>query len=145
MKAKFRNHLGFLSNMYPCHIIYLGVGYPSVDHAYHLQKLPREDLRYEHFQMSPKEVKTFAKILPEPEDWDSRKLTIMHDLLVIKFQKPEMRTRLLETPDADLVEENCWHDNFWGVCLCDKCGGHGENHLGRLLQEVKHEIEYSLT
>lgn len=36
------------------------------------------------------------------------------------------------------VEENYWHDNEWGQCLCEKCVEvKGRNLLGRLLMELR--------
>jgi hypothetical protein len=43
---------------------------------------------------------------------------------------------LLDTSDKVLIEENNWNDTFWGVC-----NGVGENNLGRLLMQVRGEIQ----
>lgn len=42
------------------------------------------------------------------------------------------RVRLLATGSAELIEGNVWNDTFWGVCR-----GRGQNHLGRILMEVR--------
>ena len=42
----------------------------------------------------------------------------------------------MATGNAVLVEKNDWGDTFWGVC-----SGKGENYLGRLLMQVRKEIE----
>jgi predicted NAD-dependent protein-ADP-ribosyltransferase YbiA (DUF1768 family) len=34
-----------------------------------------------------------------------------------------------------LIEENTWGDTFWGICK-----GQGENHLGRLLMQIRDEL-----
>ena len=72
-------------------------------------------------------------------DWDARKLTIMHNLLVHKFEEnPDLVPKLLDTGGAVLVEGNTWHDNFWGSCICPRCSGErGRNHLGRLLMQLR--------
>lgn len=44
---------------------------------------------------------------------------------------------LIATGDAILREGNHWGDRFWGV---DARTGEGENHLGRLLMELRAEI-----
>lgn len=57
----------------------------------------------------------------------------MRQLVTDKFTRSnELRRRLLATEDAELVEGNAWNDTFWGVCR-----GNGQNHLGRILMEVR--------
>jgi predicted NAD-dependent protein-ADP-ribosyltransferase YbiA (DUF1768 family) len=53
-----------------------------------------------------------------------------------KFSRnPELRVKLLNTGDLQLVEGNYWGDTFWGVC-----NGKGENHLGKILMRVRKEL-----
>jgi ribA/ribD-fused uncharacterized protein len=69
-------------------------------------------------------------------DWDEVKLRIMEGLVRQKFSKdPVLRQRLLDTGDQDLVEGNTWGDTFWGVCR-----GQGSNWLGRILMDVRAEL-----
>jgi hypothetical protein len=50
--------------------------------------------------------------------------------------------KLLETKNAELIEGNIWHDNFWGSCECSRCNHKpGKNMLGRLLMEYRAEIQ----
>ena len=60
---------------------------------------------------------------------------IQEDLLWIKFSIPELRTKLLETDDAELIEGNTWGDTYWGTC-----SGIGQNHLGKLLMKTRFKI-----
>lgn len=73
-------------------------------------------------------------------DWDEIKLDVMAWGLERKFQHPELRRMLLATGDAYLEEENRWHDQIWGRCICAKHKGEGENHLGRLLMELRDKL-----
>lgn len=41
--------------------------------------------------------------------------------------------------DVEFVYENISCDNYWGSCVCNKCGGQGENWLGKILYEVRRE------
>jgi predicted NAD-dependent protein-ADP-ribosyltransferase YbiA (DUF1768 family) len=64
----------------------------------------------------------------------------MRRILEDKFsgRNPGLRDALVATGDAELVEGNSWHDNFWGVCSCSRCKNkEGQNYLGRLLEEVR--------
>lgn len=64
------------------------------------------------------------------------KLDVMEACVRDKFTRnADLRRRLLETGDAELVEGNTWGDRFWGVC-----DGEGENHLGRVLIKVRGEL-----
>ena len=68
-------------------------------------------------------------------DWEEKKLAIMKELLEQKFRYFELRHQLLSTGDAELGGGNQQGDGFWG-----QVKGEGENHLGRLLMEVREEI-----
>ena len=56
----------------------------------------------------------------------------MTDLCRIKFSDPHLRSLLLATGDAELIEGNWWHDQFWGVC-----NGVGQNQLGKILMAIR--------
>lgn len=59
----------------------------------------------------------------------------MEDLLREKFQRKDLKQKLLDTGDAELIEGNTWGDTYWGMV-----GNKGHNHLGRLLMKVREEI-----
>jgi predicted NAD-dependent protein-ADP-ribosyltransferase YbiA (DUF1768 family) len=62
---------------------------------------------------------------------------MMRKLLRQKFMKNDLyRDALRETGDQQLIEGNYWGDTFWGVC-----DGVGTNHLGRLLMEIRAELQ----
>ena len=65
----------------------------------------------------------------------------MLEALRTKFSIKGLKEKLLATGDEELVEGNFWHDNFWGVCSCSKCGNKGQNKLGKLLMQVREEIK----
>jgi predicted NAD-dependent protein-ADP-ribosyltransferase YbiA (DUF1768 family) len=51
---------------------------------------------------------------------------------------PILLDRLAATGDAILVEQNHWHDNYYGDCVCDRCKDiPGQNRLGRILMELR--------
>ena len=52
------------------------------------------------------------------------------------YQNDDLADCLVDTGDQPLIEGNTWGDRFWGVC-----GGTGMNHLGRLLMEVREELQ----
>lgn len=133
----------FLSNFYPCQVTLDGAVYNSVEHAYQAAKTlnlrDREKFRY--VGVDPKHAKRMGKTITLRHDWEDVKIDIMRDLLMQKFYPTTLRRKLISTFTAKLVEENYWHDCWWGVCN-GKCkhGPHnpqGLNHLGQLLMEVR--------
>lgn len=64
--------------------------------------------------------------------WHEKSLQSMRDILVAKFaQHPELYAKLMAEAEP-IIERNTWGDTFWGTC-----NGSGENHLGRLLTDIK--------
>ena len=131
----FRGSNEFLSNMYPCWAWLDGVSYPSVEHAFQAAKtLDLEKRRL--FQVCPvKAAKKEGRLVDLRPDWEKVKLDIMYSLLKSKFSDAELKQKLLETGDKQLIEGNTWNDTYWGVCK-----GVGENHLGKLLMQVRSEL-----
>lgn len=139
MITRFNGPWVKLSNYSICSIMFEGHFYQSVEHAYQaykttdplLQKAVRDCA-------TPATAKKLARTYHRREDWDAIKVDLMRKLLRLKFcQEPE-RSILLSTSGQKLVEGNMWHDNFWGNCACEKCGGTiGHNNLGKLLMETR--------
>jgi len=130
----FRGHYGFMSNFYKEPILIEGVVYPTSEHAY--QEAKTEDIDWQ-FRIrnaeSPAEAKRLGKQAPMRPHWDDMKIEVMRHVLYHKFQNPSLRSRLLATGDRLIVEGNRWNDTFWGQCPI----GTGENHLGKLLMELR--------
>lgn len=149
MIASFTREHRFLSNFYPSPIPFvlrclaqeLHMTMPTVEHAYQASKVAPCHQNALHWVLRvrdaslPAFAKRIGRELPLRPDWDEVKLPFMLCFLRLKFIQPEMRERLIATGDATLVEGNTWGDTFWGVC-----NGKGENHLGRLLMQVRSEI-----
>lgn len=130
---KFDGYYAFLSNFWICNIQYEGETYSSVEHAYVAAKTTdpfiREQIRASG---SPGQVKRFGRSIVLRPNWNEIRIPTMRALVAQKFQDEELRTKLLATGVAALIEGNHWGDRFWGVYQ-----GQGENHLGRILMEVR--------
>ena len=71
-------------------------------------------------------------------DWHFVKKHFMKKALLNKFlQNESFKSKLLETGEKKLVEHT-FNDSYWG----DGGDGTGENHLGRLLMEVRDTLKY---
>lgn len=127
----------WLSNFWLADVEYDGVVYPSTEHAYQAAKTKileqREEIRS---AKTCSQAKRLGQTVTMRADWEDIKIGVMHDLVRQKFTKhPALKEKLILTGRHHLVEGNTWKDKFWGVC-----DGEGENHLGRILMDVRAEI-----
>ena len=125
----------FLSNFWPVPkgIYFEGHTYPTVEHAYQAAKTLDESEREQiRTQKSPGKAKGMGSRLTLREDWNDVRLDVMERLVYMKAKDPDFSQLLRNTGDAKLIEGNTRGDRFWGVC-----DGIGENHLGRILMEVR--------
>jgi predicted NAD-dependent protein-ADP-ribosyltransferase YbiA (DUF1768 family) len=129
---QFRGEYKFLSNFYPVDIEYEGILYSSTEHAYQACKTTNENTRIIVSKMTTKCAKSFGKTIKYRDDWADVRVPLMKNLLMLKFQKEELKQKLLATGDVFIVEGNDWGDTFWGVC-----NGRGHNMLGVLLMYVR--------
>lgn len=143
MIYRFKGLYHFLSNFYPCEIEYQGVKYASVEHAYQAMKseLPewREFCTHPDVSAAMTKVKSRDLILG-PEWTDERRVSLMRELVTIKFTTNEnLKALLLETYPQNILEGNYHDDTFFGVDLKSN-PNYGENWLGRILMEVREKI-----
>lgn len=139
----FRGPYSFLSNFHYSNFVYRGVEWPTAEHAYQASKTLDGDSWIKIMQCStPGQAKQVGKTIPIQENWDELKVLVMYGILQEKFkQSVSLRRQLIHTGDAELIEGNTWHDNFWGDCSCPKCKEiPGENMLGKLLMRVRREL-----
>ena len=140
MIGPFRGAYRFLSNFWPCTIVWQGREWPSVEHAYQAAKtmnpVIQECLRH---VATANEVKQIGQTFTLRPDWNVVKRTVMLDLLRLKFAQEPLRSQLLATGSEELVEVNTWGDTYWGKV--DQAGMLvGENWLGMLLMLVRSEL-----
>jgi ribA/ribD-fused uncharacterized protein len=142
MIEEFRGKYEWLSNFYPCEIEYEGIVYPTTEHFYVAMKTTDPHIR-KHVSTieTPGKAKRYGhKEIDIREDWDDIKIQVMEYALNKKFNKPHFKELLIETEYEMIVEGNRWHDNFYGSCICDKCGNNGKNILGKLLMTIRKKL-----
>ena len=144
----FDGEYAFLSNFFYAPFVYEDNIYPTNEHFFQAMKtLNPEERRKIAEAKTPGVAKRMGRKVQLREDWEEIKIDVMRLGLRLKFKAHMGLTeKLIATGDADLIEGNTWHDNFWGICLCPRCQGNGQNHLGLLLMEArdrfKEEIEH---
>jgi ribA/ribD-fused uncharacterized protein len=130
----------FLSNFYPCFINYRGINYSNSEAAYQAQKCPEQAYRF--VGLSGAQAKKLGREIPMRSDWDAVKLEVMSEIVEAKFTQNEgLGKLLLLTGDMEIIEGNYWGDIFWGVCTNRKYDHVGENHLGKILMEVRNKLK----
>jgi ribA/ribD-fused uncharacterized protein len=146
--TEFRGKTRWLSNFHQQNdpstgelvaIFFDGDYYATVEHAYQAAKLAdRKDRRpFMDLGLKPGDAKRLgAAVTPRP-DWRDVNMDIMKALLLQKFSYPDLLSKLADTHNQILIEGNTWGDKFWGQCPDGNGNWHGENHLGKLLMEVR--------
>ena len=139
----FDEKYAFLSNFFYAPFVYEDNIYPTNEHFFQAMKtLNPEERRKIAEAKTPGVAKRLGRKVQLREDWEKVKIDIMRRGIELKFKAHiHLIEKLIETGNADLIEGNTWHDNFWGICLCPKCQGRGQNHLGRLLMETRERFK----
>jgi len=127
----------YLSNFARYSVNYIGILYPTSEHAYQSFKTIDPDIRRSFKDIgSPYEAKKKGLKLELREDWDDIKDLVMYEIVLAKFsQHIEIRKKLINTGEQLIVERNTWGDTYWGVC-----DGQGQNKLGIILMKVREEL-----
>ena len=132
----FEGKYEFLSNFFMIDIEYNGIIFRSTEHAYQSLKADNFiDMMLVAYSETPGQCKRIGRKIQMRPDWEVAKFRIMKDVCRVKFSNPEMKKLLLETGDDEIIEINTWNDVTWG-----QVNGVGENHLGRILMELRNEI-----
>lgn len=128
----------FLSNFYPCKIIAWGMEFPTAEHVYVASKTEDRILRKTISTiLTPGKVKRFGRNLELRDNWNQIKVRVMRQILKRKFADEKLMA-MLQSVEGEIVEDNPWHDNFWGSCSCSGCADKvKQNTLGKLLMEIR--------
>ena len=138
----FRGNYGFLSNFHKSKITYGGLTYPCVENAFQAGKCADAEGKIKYtLQNNPVRAKMMGKREKLPQDWDRLSVSLMEKLIKIKFSDQQLAEKLVSTGDEEIIEENRWHDNKWGRCVCERCKTKpAENLLGKILMKTRDEI-----
>lgn len=126
-----------LSNFSSFRLKYAGIDFDTSEHAYQCGKFRRTPAIQMRILESRSAHEAFriaveAKGSVDP-GWDDRKLEVMGDILLAKFEQHEyVRRKLIETGDRSIIE-NSWRDSYWGWGETHL----GENYLGKLWMEIR--------
>lgn len=133
----FHGEYRFLSNFFPVWVKLGRQMFPTTEHAYQAAKTKDENERMKIAQAkTPGEAKRLGRKLDIRENWEEIKYNVMYELVKQKFSKDNnLKQKLLDTDEAELIEGNTWGDQEWGVYK-----GKGKNLLGLILMEVREKL-----
>jgi ribA/ribD-fused uncharacterized protein len=132
----FHGQYRWLSNFYASPVMYEGLLYPTVEHAFAAAKTLHPVLREQiRTAETPGRAKRLGRKAVLRAGWDEMRVDVMKNLLIEKFGHEPFTSMLLNTGEAYLEEANDWGDKFWGTCE-----GVGYNTLGWLLMHVRDEL-----
>lgn len=131
---KFDGSYSCFSNFYLREVKYKDKIYKTKEHAFQCQKATNcRDFEYVFNAPTPLKAKRRSRAINLRDNWNHVKVSIMKEIVLEFFkQHNDLRDILMSTDDAELIEGNDWGDVFWGVC-----NEEGENHLGKILMEVR--------
>lgn len=135
-KSKIESFTGdyaFLSNAYNCKIEFNGLVYNNADAAYEAQKCLDKSIMNKFTRLSSAKARAKGRNLPENEEFEYDKVNILYKIVLAKFkQNEDLKRKLLDTGDAELINNNTFRDEIYGVY-----NGKGMNILGKTLELVR--------
>ena len=138
MINSFNGKYDFLSNFHYAPIKHDGIVYITNEHAFQAAKTLNFNERLNlASQNTPGQAKRHGRMLTLRSDWEDVKYSIMEEICAIKFLTHEdLRERLLDTRDMELIESNNWGDVVWG-----QVNGVGTNWLGKILMDLRSKLK----
>jgi len=134
---------------------YNGMEYPTVEHAFHAQKVADDDPLVEEYRLAlstnivdvltPNDANKFGGKTSFKEnnftlrsDWNSIRLKIMEEISREYYQSNrELIDKLINTEEKLLIHKGFRIDDYWGVKKDDK----GENNHGKILMKLREEFK----
>lgn len=134
---EFRGQYDFLSNFYPAEVKYEGITYQNNEAAFQAQKVTDYREQEQFRLVSPSDAKKLGRKVKLRSDWEQVKDDIMYQIVKAKFtQNEDLKQKLIDTGNSELIEGNTWNDTYWGMCR-----GKGKNMLGKILMRVREELK----
>ena len=134
---------------------YNGIEYPTVEHAFHAQKVGDNDPSVEEYRfalstnvsdvLTPSDAKKFGSKTSFKEnnftlrsDWDKVKLKIMEEITREYYlSNSDLTDKLIKTGEKLLIHKGFRIDDYWGVKKEDV----GENNHGKILMKLREEFK----
>lgn len=136
MINEFKGKYYFLSNFYYAPVMYEGLLYQNNEAAFQSAKIKNIERRKQFCQTDPSTAKRKGRSISLRDDWEEIKDEVMYQCVKDKFTRnKDLKQKLIDTGNKELIEGNTWNDTYWGVCR-----GKGKNMLGKILMRVREEL-----
>ena len=135
----FTKDYHFLSNYYNHTIKFDGLFYRNNIACFIAQMFESDDTKKLFSKMLPGQAIRMAEMMrnPREKEWDDIKEDLMYKICYAKFSyATKLRDQLIDTGDAELINETKWDNKFWGTT-----DGIGENRLGKILMRIREELK----
>ena len=147
--TKFEGQYACFSNYFMCNMVFEELPYRCSESCYQSLKYAKQKSRNIYRTMAPSTAHLRGqKIKPLRPKWDEVKDDLMYKVVFEKFyQNKNIQEILLSTSNEEIINENDYHDNYWGICTCEKCRSEnieGQNKLGKILMKVREDIPIRL-
>ena len=137
MIDKFKGKYFFLSNFYEAPVMYEGLIYLNNEAAFQSAKLEDVSKRISFCSINPSKAKSKGRRVQLRYNWEKIKDEVMYQCVLDKFTRnSELKEKLINTGDEELVEGNDWGDTYWGMV-----NNKGKNVLGKILMRVRKELK----
>ncbi|MBP5291173.1 MAG: DUF1768 domain-containing protein [Lachnospiraceae bacterium] len=132
---RFKGEHDFLSNRFPCRVLWEGLEYRSAEAAFQASRcLDVKERKVYACCSTDKAVQKGKDQVPYP-GWEEARLGIMESILRAKFEtNPSLMKKLADTGNRVLLNGNNKQETFWGIDLYSWIG---ENHLGRIIMNIR--------
>jgi ribA/ribD-fused uncharacterized protein len=169
--TSFKESYSWLSNFSKHPVVFEGMTYCSVEHAFQAAKtldiqrptgttrdvkkaghgivyeptIYRSDFQDNANPVIAKRMGKSRKDLNFRNDWEAVKDEVMYSCLWDKFTKnDDLQQKLVNTGTEELIEGNTWGDRIWG-CTWDGSQWIGQNRLGKALMKIRKELQVMVT
>lgn len=135
----FTKDYHFLSNYYNHTIKFDGLFYRNNIACFIAQMFEPNDTKKLFSKMLPGQAIRMAEMMrnPREKEWNDIKEDLMYKICYAKFSyATKLRDQLIDTGDAELINETKWDNKFWGTT-----NGIGENKLGKILMRIREELK----
>jgi ribA/ribD-fused uncharacterized protein len=138
--TSFTDRYSFLSNFHSQGFYFIDQWVKSAEHAYQASKASSpHDFKLILEAETPRDARELGQKVGHASSWFENRQKIMLSILECKFSVPNLRQMLIETDERRLIEGNNWGDRYWG-CVLEDGRWVGENHLGRLLMQLRDSL-----
>ena len=140
MINEFKGKNYFLSNFFNAPVMYEDLLYQNNEAAFQSAKVKDLDRRKQFCNLNPSTAKKKGRNVLLRNDWEDVKDEVMYQCVKDKFTRnQDLKQKLIDTGNEELIEGNTWNDTYWGVCR-----GRGNNMLGKILMRVRDEISLNI-